>query len=270
MNQGSGDMKKLRVLDLFSGIGGFSLGLKRTGGFETVAFCELDSSCHAILQRIFPRATIHDDVQTYCFHKKEAEVIAAGWPCQDLSIANSVWGNRAGLSGERSGLYREVIRAVRVVEPDYVALENVSDLLTLGMGDVLSALAALGYDAQWHCIPASAVGAPQERDRVWIIANSARVRIPRLVTSKNLGPAGQGWPCSAADLQFIYDHPFEPGSRWPQPLIRRMDDGVSDRAHRVQKLGNGLIPGIASILGYAILESIRSRPEHQNDRSDGG
>lgn len=160
-------MTGLRVLDLFSGIGGFSLGLERTGGFETVAFCEMKPHARAVLAKNFPGIPCHDDVTTYQFKEGEADVITAGFPCQDLSFA----GAGAGLAGARSGLYREVIRAVRVVRPLYAVLENVAALLGRGLGTVLGDLASVGYDAEWHCIPASAVGAPHRRDRIWIVAN---------------------------------------------------------------------------------------------------
>lgn len=156
----------MRVLDLFSGIGGFSLGLERTGGFRTVAFCEIDPYCRRVLAKHWPDVPVHDDITTREFQEGEADVITAGFPCQDLSYA----GAGAGLSGARSGLYREVIRAVRVVRPRYAVLENVAALLGRGLGTVLGDLAAVGYDAEWHCIPASAVGAPHIRDRIWIIA----------------------------------------------------------------------------------------------------
>ncbi|MGV2110135.1 DNA cytosine methyltransferase [Agrobacterium salinitolerans] len=160
-------MSKLRVLDLFSGIGGFSLGLERTGGFETVRFCEMKPHARAVLEKNFPGVPCHEDVTTMDFREGEADVITAGFPCQDLSFA----GVGAGLAGARSGLYREVIRAIRVVRPIRAVLENVAALLSRGLGTVLGDLASIGYDAEWHCIPASAVGAPHRRDRIWIVAN---------------------------------------------------------------------------------------------------
>ena len=159
---------KLKVLDLFSGIGGMSLGLERTGGFTTAGFCELKPHARAVLAKNFPGVPCHDDVTTYEFREGEADVITAGFPCQDISFA----GLGAGLAGARSGLYREVVRALRLVRPGWALLENVAALLSRGLGTVLGDLAAVGYDAEWHCIPASAVGAPHRRDRVWIVAHA--------------------------------------------------------------------------------------------------
>ena len=160
----------LRVLDLFSGIGGFSLGLERAGGFKTVAFCEIEPFPRRVLARHWPGVPIFEDVRTLSARHLTAagiavDVICGGFPCQDISVA----GRGAGLAGERSGLWREFARLIGELRPGYVIVENVAALRSRGLGDVLGDLAALGYDAEWHCIPASAVGAPHRRDRVWIV-----------------------------------------------------------------------------------------------------
>lgn len=171
-------MKKLKVLDLFSGIGGFSLGLERTGGFETVAFCEIEPYPRAVLKRHWPQVPCYDDVRTLTADTLRGDgiavdVICGGFPCQDISNA----GARAGMGGERSGLWSEIIRLVGELRPRFVLVENVAALLSGPteqpggwFGRVLGDLATLGYDAEWHCIPASAFGADHIRDRVWIIA----------------------------------------------------------------------------------------------------
>jgi len=166
-NCGKQECAKLKVLDLFSGIGGFSLGLERTGGFKTVAFCEIEEFPRRVLAKHWPDVPIHRDVRELkAEHVGPIDVICGGFPCQDISTA----GKGAGLAGERSGLWREYARLVGEIRPRYVIVENVAALLGRGLGTVLGDLAALGYDAEWHCIPASAVGAPHRRDRVWIIA----------------------------------------------------------------------------------------------------
>lgn len=164
---------KLRLLDLFSGIGGFSLGLERSGAFETVAFCEVDPFCRAVLAQRWPGVRIYDDVRlltgdTLAGDGIAVDAICGGFPCQDLSFA----GRRAGLEGARSGLWSEYARLIGEIRPRFVVVENVPGLLSLGMGAVLGDLAALGYDAVWDCVPASAVGAPHRRDRVWIVAHA--------------------------------------------------------------------------------------------------
>ena len=153
----------MRVLDLFSGIGGFALGLERAG-MHTVAFCECEPFCQAVLRKHWPQVPIYDDVRNLTAVRLrtdgiEPNVICGGFPCQDLSIA-----------GKGAGLWREFARIIGEVRPRYVIVENVAALLGRGIARVLGDLAALGFDAEWHCIPACAVGAPHRRDRVWIIA----------------------------------------------------------------------------------------------------
>lgn len=162
---------KLRTLDLFSGIGGFALGLERTGGFETVAFCEIEEFPRRVLHKHWPDVPCYRDVRDLTAERLAADgiavdVICGGFPCQDISFA----GKGEGLAGERSGLWSEIARLVGELRPRYVIVENVAALLGRGLGDVLGDLASLGYDAEWHCIPASAIGAPHRRDRIWIIA----------------------------------------------------------------------------------------------------
>jgi len=160
-----GGLPVLKVLSLFAGIGGFDLGLERTGGFRTIAVAEVDEYASSVLKIRFPDAINIGDVTTAEF--PNADIICAGFPCQDISFA----GNGAGLAGKRSGLFWEVVRAIRMVRPGFVVLENVAALLSRGLDVVLWALAEVGYDTEWHCIPASAVGAPHRRDRIWIIAH---------------------------------------------------------------------------------------------------
>mgnify|MGYP001300071571 CR=1 FL=1 len=162
-------MSKLRVLDLFSGIGGFSLGLERTGGFQTVAFCEIEPFCQRVLAKHWPEVPNLGDVERVEFEPGSADVIVGGFPCQDVSLA----GKRAGLSGARSGLYRELVRALRVVRPKHAIVENVAALLGDGMDTVLGDLAESGFDAEWDCVPAETFGAPHERDRVYIVAHAS-------------------------------------------------------------------------------------------------
>ena len=164
----------LKLLDLFSGIGGFSLGLERTGGFETVAFCEIDPFCQKVLRKHWPHVRQYTDIKTITAAQLTADgitvdAICGGFPCQDISTA----GGGAGMGeGTRSGLWSEYARLIGELRPRYVIVENVSALLGRGLNRVLGDLAQVGYDAEWHCIPASAVGAPHRRDRVWIIAHS--------------------------------------------------------------------------------------------------
>ncbi len=151
---------------LFAGIGGLELGLEWAGLGHTIWQVERDPFARKILAKHWPDAARYDDVCSVGAHNlSPVDVICGGFPCQDLSYA----GKGAGLAGERSGLWREYARIIRELRPCIVVVENVAALLARGLGDVLGDLAALGYDAWWDCIPASAVGAPHQRDRLFVV-----------------------------------------------------------------------------------------------------
>jgi len=152
--------------ELFAGIGGFSLGLERAG-MQCRWQVEIDNYARRVLQKHWPDVRRHDDVRTFppAGDDYSVDVICGGFPCQDISVA----GKGAGLAGARSGLWYEFARIIGELRPRYVIVENVAALLSRGMDTVLGDLSTLGYDAEWHVVPASAVGAPHRRDRVWIV-----------------------------------------------------------------------------------------------------
>jgi len=238
-------MTKLRVLDLFSGIGGFSLGLERTGGFETVAFCEIEPFPRRVLAKHWPKVPIHEDVTTADFSKVgPVDLVTAGFPCQDISLA----GKGAGLAGERSGLFWHILRAVRVVGRPRLLLENVAALLNRGMGDVLGALAEVGHDAEWHCIPASAVGAPHRRDRLWIVTNPQRDEQPR--KEPCVGAFGR---MGRVEQSLAWDRDWQDAFT----EFRGMDDGLSRSVASTDGYRNAVVPQIPELIGHAILASMR-------------
>lgn len=159
----------MKVLGLFSGMGGMELGFQRAG-YEIIGMCENEPWCQALLSHQWPSVPIFPDirgVRASLLHDLP-DVICGGFPCQDISNA----GLRRGLGGPKSSLWWEFRRVLEEVLPSWALIENVSALLTRGLGEVLQSLAAIGYDAEWHCLPAHAVGAPhKQRDRVWIIAH---------------------------------------------------------------------------------------------------
>ena len=154
---------------LFSGIGGIDLGLERAG--MTCAWqVEIDPWCRQVLTKHWPNVRRYEDVSAVGGDTLEpVDVIAGGFPCQDVSVA----GQRAGIQdGNRSGLWSEFHRIIRELRPRYVFVENVPGLLTNGMGRVLSDLADIGYDAEWEVLSAADVGAPHLRKRVFITAHN--------------------------------------------------------------------------------------------------
>ena len=170
------DNGALRVISLFSGVGGFDLGLERAG-MVTVAQCEWDPKCQAVLRRHWPHVPKwHDVADVRGDDLPDAEVVAFGSPCQDLSVA----GKRAGLEGGRSGLFYEAIRIIKELQdsgrgPQYVIWENVVGALSSNkgadFGAVLGALAELGaVDVQWRILDARFYGVPQRRRRVFVVA----------------------------------------------------------------------------------------------------
>jgi DNA (cytosine-5)-methyltransferase 1 len=180
----------LRLLDTFSGIGGFSLAARWLGGYETVQFVERDPYCQRILRKHWPDVPIHDDICTFNPEPGSADVVCGGFPCQDVSIA----GKQAGIKeGTRSGLFYELMRVVRLVGPRYIVLENVAAITSNGLDTVLGTLAEAGYDCEWACIPAADVGACHRRDRWWCVAYTKGGR-RRAGAGQGTGQAGYERP----------------------------------------------------------------------------
>lgn len=283
----------MNVLDLFSGVGGFSIGLERAG-MRTVAFCEIEPYCRAVLGKHWPGVPIYEDVRSLTADRLSSDgiavdVICGGFPCQDLSVAQGA--SRAGLDGKRSGLWLEYARLIRELRPRFVIVENVPGLLSLGVGSVLGDLAEIGYDAEWQVIPAGAVGAPHIRDRFWLVGypngngqpafpvDDEASGLPRLVAHADrqqheIGSPALGWPpaqefpadANCSRLEIILNG--EAGKRAPaigaaawtvEPDVGRVAYGVSNRAHRISALGNSVVPQIPEIIGRAIMSTLTSR-----------
>ena len=162
----------MKILDLFAGIGGFSYAAhKLVGGFTTTQFVEIDPYCQSVLRKNFPDIPIHDDIKTFTGKPGQFQVITAGFPCQDLSVA----GKQRGIGeGTRSGLFYEIIRLLGEIQPEFVLFENVRNLLSHEGGttfqEVLFQIAKAGYDAEWSIISAKDMGACHLRQRLWILA----------------------------------------------------------------------------------------------------
>jgi DNA (cytosine-5)-methyltransferase 1 len=244
----------VKFLSLFSGIGGIDRGLQQAG-MRCVGQVEIDPFCRNVLARHMPSVTRFADVQQFtqeCAIDRP-ELIAGGFPCQDISRA----GRGRGIDGERSGLWREFCRIISELRPELALVENSPALTERGMGTVLGDLAAIGFDAEWDCLPAAAFGAFHLRDRLFILAYTDTARWqgvlcgePRtVVTSRPLREA-----VTLADgcrrLRGIIEGVGE-------PAVFGSDDGLPTRLERVSRLaaiGNSVYVPVVEWIGRRIME----------------
>ena len=252
--------------------------------------CESDEFCRRVLARHWPGIPCYGDVATLTGPPR-VDVLCGGFPCQDLSQAQAN-SSPLGLDGARSGLWSEFARLVGELRPRYVLVENVPALLGRGLGRVLRDLATLGYDAEWDCLPASAFGAPHQRDRIWIVGYPNRDcepafavddEAPRMqaVGDSNRVAGSSADPCTRRPETLARSEPLErtvgpdrgaglahangePMGRapitWPQcdywrtePDVGRVAHGIPARMDRLRSLGNALVPQIAEWIGGRIL-----------------
>jgi DNA (cytosine-5)-methyltransferase 1 len=259
----------MRALDLFSGIGGFSLGLERAG-METVAFCEVDAFCRQVLAKHWPNVRIHDDVRTLDGnqYRGTVDVVCGGFPCQPFSVA----GKRDGKDDDRH-LWPEMLRIIREVQPRYVIGENVAGFVNMELDNCLSDLEAIGYACGAFVIPACAVDAQHRRDRVWILAyrdgdsesGSTVNAEARGMQEADVGNANsaleQGGRLSSGvhpQEPIPYSRSYEGGRpapcEWkPEPGVGRVVDGVPRRMDRLKALGNAVVPQVVEQIGLAIM-----------------
>lgn len=287
---------------LFSGIGGIDLGLERAG-MVCKWQVEINDYANKVLEKHWPNVPRFRDVRECGSANLEyVDLICGGFPCQDISGA----GKRAGINAERSGLWTQFSRILGELRPHYALVENVSNLLSgengKWFGKVLEDLAAIGFDAEWHCIPAAAVGAPHIRDRVFILAYSqcaerwpkpkGRDNANRYITGREektdrtrlCRKDGRAQNVAGAD-----SHDQNGGSgivqmgrfrraikiapddnigrtQWSiEPRMGRVAYGVSDRMDRLTGLGNAVVPQVAEFIGKQIVQYHKSVTE-QGDR----
>lgn len=241
-------MNELRTMHLFAGIGGGLLADLILGHRPIVAVEWEPYACQVLRERAaegwFPGLHVWEgDVRLFdpSEYTGSVDCIHAGFPCQDISVA----GKQAGVSeGTRSGLYREVLRIAGVVRPRYLFLENVSAILSNGLGTVLADLAAMGYDARWCCIRASDVGAPHQRDRWWLLADNA------CFNRDEVGGAGR-LPLEPERTSFLGTIQ---SSGWavPEPRMGCMDDGIPNRVGQLKGYGNAQVP-LQAATAYRLL-----------------
>lgn len=252
----------MKVGSLFSGIGGLDLGLERAG-MEIRWQVEYDEFCRRVLAKHWPDVPCYGDVRELNATELEpVDLICGGFPCQPVS--------RAGLrraQDDTRWLWPEFARIICALRPAFVLMENVPGLLDRGFSDVLGDLAESGYDAEWQCIPAAAVGAPHIRDRVWLLAYARPEhggfagRIDARSGRDNVLPQGDHWDPTQwrEDRQLIAlvpgVHPGVAEDWWrSQSRMARSVNGLPDVMDRCCALGNAVVPQVAEFIGRRLME----------------
>lgn len=288
---------KLQHLDLFSGIGGFSLGLEATGGFETKAFCDIEKYPRQVLQKHWPHVKQYEDIKELNYERLKADgidsidIITGGYPCQPFSIA----GRQKGEQDPRH-LWPEYFRLVKELRPTWVIGENVSGHIKLGLDTVIEDLESEDYSVRPFSISASSIGANHQRERIWILAHSRRSQWPRAelrgeneneTRKENANQFERSSSTSEVDVANTNDerlqrqwqsrNQFTPrfnssregseegqrtvGQGWweSEPNMGRVAHGIPKRVDRLKSLGNSLVPQIPYYIGKTILEVMNGK-----------
>jgi len=234
-------IKKLRHLDLFSGIGGFSYGLKAY--LDTKLYCESNLFCKRVLLKqmdkgILKKARLWGDIRTLSGKTVGTiDIITAGFPCQDISCA----GLKKGLDGKRSKLFWEIVRLVEEINPPWVFLENVAAIRFRGLKEIIEVFTDMGYDCRWTCISAKEVGAPHFRKRWFMLANTNGKRLQR--DGNNLKTSGPAKAEKGKKTRPQFDaSSFLPNWEGNYAEYLRMGDGIPYRVDRIRALGNSVVP----------------------------
>jgi DNA (cytosine-5)-methyltransferase 1 len=291
------EIMKLKHLDLFSGIGGFSLGLEATGGFETKAFCDIEEYPRQVLQKHWPHVKQYEDIKELNYERLKADgidsidIITGGYPCQPFSVA----GRKKGEEDPRH-LWPEYFRLVKELRPTWVIGENVSGHIKLGLDTVIEDLESEDYAVRPFSISASSIGANHQRERIWILANSRRSQWPRAelrgeneneTRKENANQFERSSSTSSTDVANTNDerlqrqwqsrNQFTPrfnssresseegqgtvGQGWweSEPNMGRVAHGIPKRVDRLKSLGNSLVPQIPYYIGKTILEVMNGK-----------
>lgn len=228
-------------VDLFSGIGGFSLACK-WAGIETIQFVEIDKRCRDFLSKTYPGVPIHDDIKTFKWDGRPVFLLTAGVPCQPASRA----GKQRGKDDYR-WLWPEALRVLSDVRPAWVVFENPPGIGDVGLSGIIAQVENKGYEVRVFGIPACAVGAPHRRERYWIVAHAKRERCAWFQMFPQMDKKTR---IKTDEIKpfLSFDWPTGPGA---QLKIPRMDDGLSNGL--CEKLGNSLVPQVA----YQIINAIK-------------
>lgn len=266
----------MTLIDLFSGIGGFSLAA-HWAGIETVQFVEYDQYCQKVLEKNFKGVPIHGDIKTFKGRPGTADIISGGFPCQPFSVA----GKRRGAADDRA-LWPEMFRVIQEVRPAWVLGENVAGIINLELDRVLSDLESVNYETQAFVIPACAVDANHRRNRVWILANSNGLRMEGERTKQpTTGFSGKSKAVANSERYRLqgerkkYDNARQIGlcrgktereeNKWPaEPGVGRVANGVPNRVDRLKGLGNAIVPQVAYQIFKCIVEVEKKKEREGN------
>ncbi len=247
----------MNELALFAGAGGGILG-GHLLGWRTVCAVEWEPYAASVLvQRqndgILPPFPIWDDVQTFDGKpwRGIVDVVSGGFPCQDISAA----GKGAGIDGERSGMWREMARIIREVRPQYAFIENSPMLTTRGLDVVLSDLASMGFDARWGVLGAADVGAPHQRDRIWVVAHAREIGLGSQKAKQGM-ERGFRPSIGCVDKKWWHREP-EQTSREIEPGMGSVVDGMASRMDELAALGNGQVPAVAATAWKLLTEEMQ-------------
>ena len=252
-------MDKIKILDLFSGIGGFSYAAEQlVGGYKTEAFCEIDPFCQKVLKKNFPNVPIYDDVRKLkddTTRLGRINIVCGGFPCQPFSLASST---RKGTEDDRF-LWGEMFEIAQKVRADWIIGENVNGLVNMGLDQILSQLEDNNYSTRVFNIPASATGADHLRQRLWIVANSNSTFKSRGWSSIRMETKRQFDSINFIPRKYAFPN-WENKSR-----VHRKNDGLSKgmdsiRRKRLKALGNSIVPQVVA----RIFEGIKVIYEQTN------
>lgn len=250
----------MNALSLFSGIGGLDIAAE-WAGFKTVAFCERDKFCKAVLTKHWPNVRIFDDVRNIDTSElPRIELLHGGYPCQPFSVA----GRQRGKDDDRH-LWPAMLSVIEATRPTWVVAENVKGHITIGLDDVLRGLEGAGYAARSFVIPACAVGANHTRERVFTVAYASSDGRNDSAWCASIGEAnadeaqgqdetGNSKRCRRLRAE-LDRRSYEAWGRGVEPGIRREVDGVRNRMDRLKSLGNAVVPQQAYPIFAAIAET---------------
>jgi len=251
----------LKMLDLFSGIGGFSYAAHMTGEIDTVAFCEIEPYAQKVLAKNYPLVDNYSDITTLVRSEDERrefiskhgrpDIVAAGFPCQPFSVARAV-DTRAKGKDDHRDLWPHLFRVIRYLNPTWVVGENVANFANMELDRSITDLEEAGYRVQTFVIPAYGVEAMHKRERCWIVAHSERKGLEGQLRSED-GPDGREEQTRSASESFILRCEESRKNLWRGgSVLCGIGNGFSKRVDRLRCLGNAIVPQVA----YPILQSI--------------